>query len=1056
MTAKFLQQRAAITVRTALALVLSSAGVLLAVVALGQNQRAVASKAARIAWPTVEAQLAQEYDRQAVQPGTALEALIRANQDFAMLREDEKIDKRGLPPWLRVWWRKGHPELRYPADDPTGGYPHLLKEILEWMVTHQDLQPGPGIAASAEADAEHRAGSVGGDLRISGMQTTRRSESDIRINYFDTTKIISGSNNIGGSGQQGMYYSLDSGGTWAQSVLPLVLDDSFHTDPTVEWTSDSRAWSTAMGIQGNTARLRNYFSTDNGATWIYEATPSGDQTAVDKQMVWADHSASSPYKDQMYAIWHNGTPAYMNRRTAGPDGTWLAAPVRVSGAESEGSTIGGDVKTNSAGDVFAAWPTTTSAKIFITKSVNGGASYSAPVEVATTFDTYDIGIPAFADRRALIYVSLGAYRSGATDNVYATWTDLSATSGCFNAGNEPNANAASTCKTRIWFSRSLDGGTTWSAPVKINDQPGLNDQFNQWLAVDEVTGGLGIIYYDTVADASRKKTDVYYQSSGDAGATWSAAVKVSTASTDETVAGSDSANQYGDYNGLSGIANTFFPSWTDRRNNVREEIWTAKITDTFGPTANLLGSSSTVTAGGCANVPAGTVNPGLPVTVSLCVTNNGAAAATNTVGTLQSTGGVTNPSGAQNYGAIAQGTTVCRSFSFTPSGSCGSKVTATLQLTDGAKTYNPPAYNFSLGAPRTTYAESFDGVTAPELPNGWTANNGDGDAAPWVTATTTPDAGSNSAFADEPDSASDKFLTSANIPIATSAAKLTFRNNFNLELPFDGGVLEISSPNINAGEFTDVTNAAVGGSFTSGGYTDTLNSGSALASRQAWTGNSGGYLTTVANLGPHVAGQTIKLRFRMSTDSSTGGPGWRVDSVSLNDGSICAPIPLSAVSRKTHNGVDYDVALPLGGAPGVEPRTPGAGNHHQVVVTFANAISASGASLVSGSGDVDNVSVAGAQAIVNLANVENAQTAIVNLEGVSTATELGCVNIPLALLQGDSNGDRTVNSGDSFQVRSRSGEKTSAANFRSDVNVSGEINSGDSQVVKSRSGTGLP
>ena len=52
-------------------------------------------------------------------------------------------------------------------------------------------------------------------------------------------------------------------------------------------------------------------------------------------------------------------------------------------------------------------------------------------------------------------------------------------------------------------------------------QASLNDQFNQWLAVDETDGTLGIIYYDTVADAGRKKTDVWYQSSFDDGVTWS-------------------------------------------------------------------------------------------------------------------------------------------------------------------------------------------------------------------------------------------------------------------------------------------------------------------------------------------------------------------------------------------------------------------------------------------------------------------------------------------------------------------------------------------------------
>src|SRR5213075_657037 len=125
------------------------------------------------------------------------------------------------------------------------------------------------------------------------------------------------------------------------------------------------------------------------------------------------------------------------------------------------------------------------------------------------------------------------------------------------------------------FSRSTDGGATWSARTKINNQSGLNDQFNPFLAVDETTGTIGAIYYDTVADAGRKKVDIYYQMSTDGGATWAAAVKVTTAMTDETTTGADSGNQFGDYNSLSGYGNAFFPSWTDRRNNASEEIWTA-------------------------------------------------------------------------------------------------------------------------------------------------------------------------------------------------------------------------------------------------------------------------------------------------------------------------------------------------------------------------------------------------------------------------------------------------------------------------------------------------
>jgi hypothetical protein len=52
----------------------------------------------------------------------------------------------------------------------------------------------------------------------------------------------------------------------------------------------------------------------------------------------------------------------------------------------------------------------------------------------------------------------------------------------------------------------------------------------------------------------------------------------------------------------------------------------------------------------------------------------------------------------------------------------------------------------------------------------------------------------------------------------------------------------------------------------------------------AWSGNSGGYISTVANLGPNVIGQTIKLRFRLGTDQTVGSGAWRIDTISIVGG----------------------------------------------------------------------------------------------------------------------------------------------------------------------------
>src|SRR6185369_11232320 len=90
-------------------------------------------------WPSVEKQLAKDR----VLPGTALERLVLANQDFSILRPEEANDKLLIPLWLRVHWRKAHPEGNYSGADATGGYPLVLREVAEWMVHHQNLQSPP-------------------------------------------------------------------------------------------------------------------------------------------------------------------------------------------------------------------------------------------------------------------------------------------------------------------------------------------------------------------------------------------------------------------------------------------------------------------------------------------------------------------------------------------------------------------------------------------------------------------------------------------------------------------------------------------------------------------------------------------------------------------------------------------------------------------------------------------------------------------------------------------------------------------------------------------------
>lgn len=197
-------------------------------------------------------------------------------------------------------------------------------------------------------------------------------------------------------------------------------------------------------------------------------------------------------------------------------------------------------------------------------------------------------------------------------------------------------------------------------------------------------------------------------------------------------------------------------------------------------------------------------------------------------------------------------------------------------------------------------SENFDGVTAPTLPAGWTATNASGNSTRWVTSLTAPDTFPNNAFIPDQAGISDNYLDTPGITIASSSAQVRFRNNFDTEFSngtyWDGGVLEISSPNINGGAFTDIL--AAGGNFVAGGYTGVISNAASnpLSGRMAWSGDSDGYINTVVNL-PNVSGQTIKLRFRMGTDKSVSAPGWRVDTV-LVLGGICPSTTLVNISTR--------------------------------------------------------------------------------------------------------------------------------------------------------------
>ncbi|MEP7339020.1 MAG: M36 family metallopeptidase [Acidobacteriota bacterium] len=354
---------------------------------------------------------------------------------------------------------------------------------------------------------------------------------------------------------------------------------------------------------------------------------------------------------------------------------------------------------------------------------------------------------------------------------------------------------------------------------------------------------------------------------------------------------------------------------------------------------NLSLGAVTFSDAGCNNN--GAADPGETLTLTVPVSN---LLNTNATGVTATVAG----GGTGNYGAIPAGNTSTRTISYTvPAGSqCGTVLNVTVNINSS---FGAVARTFPLlvGQLLTTFNENFDGVTAPGLPAGWTTSSTAGITS-WTTSTTSPDTAPNAAFTPNGGSVGSSTLISPNIPISIAGARLTFRHSYDFEEGFDGGALEIK---IGAGSFTDILTA--GGAFLTTPYNEVLPPSVAecthgLPRHNAWTGNSGGYVTTVVQLPAAAAGQTIQLRWIAGFDCNTAETGWRVDSINIGGNAACSAtgccptISINQTSLPAGTvGTAYSQTLTATGGAGAITFSVIAG-------TLPNGLTLSGAGLLSG------------------------------------------------------------------------------------------------------------
>ena len=136
-------------------------------------------------------------------------------------------------------------------------------------------------------------------------------------------------------------------------------------------------------------------------------------------------------------------------------------------------------------------------------------------------------------------------------------------------------------------------------------------------------------------------------------------------------------------------------------------------------------------------------------------------------------------------------------------------------------------------------------------------------------------------------SAADASLVSPDLIVsATDSFVITFDHKFSFEAStsgttttyFDGGVIELSTDGgVTWADISTKVDPGYGGALSN-------SSGNPIGGRQAFVGKNAMYPsreTKTLDLGTMLAGQTVKLRFRIGTDSGSGDYGWEIDNIAV-------------------------------------------------------------------------------------------------------------------------------------------------------------------------------
>lgn len=511
-----------------------------------------------------------------------------------------------------------------------------------------------------------------------------------RNTQSETSLVLGTGNNIlvgfndSGLSQAGQHFtgiarSTDAGVTFTDQVALPVSGGGDAGDP-VYARNNTTGRIVLVTLGFSAANTLPTFRTDNdGMTYQAPVDGDGGGTSNDKQWMACDNNAGTG-QGNFYMFWRDfggGGGMSFTRSTDGA-ATWSAKQVLEASAGQ-----GAWVSVAADHTIYTTW--LNGQNMRLRKSTDQGVTFSAFTTINTLVTSGvngDLGLTGGFRSNAFPYV---VHHPSNANDLYLVYNDRGVA-----AGDQAD----------VFLRRSTDAGATWSPRVRVNSDNTTTAQWQPVVAMNPDGQSLFISWYDRRGNGTA--IDVYGTEATPCGGSvaFLPDYRITTTAF-PVVVGVDPAivgTYMGDYDQAVADASFFYRTWGDNRSG-NPDVFFTKIARTpiasFPPV--VAKTTQSLVSENC--TPANlAIDPGETVTVSLGLQNIGAGATTNLVATLQPTGGVTSPSGPQNYGSIPPcSTSSTRNFSFVASGVCGGTITASLQLQDGPTNLGTVTYTFVLG-----------------------------------------------------------------------------------------------------------------------------------------------------------------------------------------------------------------------------------------------------------------------------------------------------------------------------------------------------------------------